>query len=126
EDSMHLFDQEIQIFNVPRKVGYNYENFEERLSSSFYQDSILGGGGAFWVGEGLSCTYTIYYDVLFFSDKTLGYLFDVGSRGKIKYIQYYDTLSINGIDYFEVKVFKNFISDSYRRSKYIYYGRNVG
>jgi len=125
EDSIFLFKQEIKIMEAaPNEREFNCEVFEQNFYSSV-NETLIGGGGVIIPGAPdvyhLSKEWGFYYQ--FFAPASVG---DMEPHYKIlKYVANYDTLNINGNNFYEIRVFEN-LKQYNNQPKKFYYARNVG
>ena len=127
EDSIFLFKQEIKILEAaPNERGFNCEVFKQNFYSSV-NDTLIGVGGI--LAPGTPSVYNIYINnkwntnYSFFAPANIG---DIApDYPNLKYINFYDTLNINGNNFYEIRVFEN-LKQYNNQPKKFYYARNVG
>jgi hypothetical protein len=132
-DSLYLYFQETRIDKSHKIYPFNHEGFTQNLSSSFYKDTLFGGGGAMKNYDTILFTYNERYisnssvtGLQFYNKKKPGSVLDYAEDSKVKYIGVLSGYYVNGVQYSDVKVFENFIAADVNLSRKIYYVKGIG
>ncbi|MBX9851379.1 MAG: hypothetical protein K2X86_06425 [Cytophagaceae bacterium] len=132
EDSIYLYWQEYKVYE-PNNFNFNFEGFKQTLSSSYYQDTITGGGDAFDKKNKGYDTFAERYisnflvvNIQFFSPASVKDTFNYNESMRTVYETYYDSLLVEGVWFKEVRLFNNLYQEASSQPKYIYYSKNVG
>ena len=122
-DTLKIINQETKIIDMSYESS-KWQDFELHYTSSYFNDTIAGGGSAGSLESQGSCFYGEEGWVRFFSQKEPGYLWS----NSLLYKSYYDSLNIRNKWYDSVKVFK--LSYSYSDAPhyiiYHYYAKDIG
>lgn len=126
-DTLKIIWQEKKVINS-RKFSSKVEGFQHHLYSSYFKDTLFGGGQAPFGGEGQigynrGLKYNTSYQ--FFTAKDTGDTYYYNSK-EAKYIREIDTFCIKKIVYKDVKVFKTFQKKYPQQPKRIYWAKDVG
>ncbi len=118
-DTVSIISQTIKIF-AGGEEPFKYEYFKQNIVTSYYNDTLFGGGSAWLLESEGFCEYSETGWLRFISQKQVGYKFD-----ELLYEIYYDSLFIINKWYKEVKVFTILTQDSSSLER-CYFKKNIG
>lgn len=133
DDSVYLYQQEVRINDSQKIHSYNYEQFNQSLGTTFFNDTLLGGAEAESYYDTIFFFYTERYssnlsatNLQFFSKIAAGTSLDFADDSRIKYIGEFDSLVADGVEYRHERVFENSIQADDRLPQKIYYSKGIG
>jgi hypothetical protein len=132
-DSIYLFNQIVSMNETRKIYRFNYEQFVQNMSSSYYKDTLVGAGGAEKDGDLICFLYTegflstsLERNLQFYTKHDPGSTLDFTESMRVKYTETLNTYSVNGHQYNDVKVFESTIIRDALMTRKIYYARGVG
>jgi hypothetical protein len=130
-DSIYLYLQNHEINSRQTAYRFNFEQFSQNFSSSYFKDTLLGGAMAMKSYDTVLFTYTEGFisnspSLQFFDKKNPGYVMDFADNSAVKYVGLFPSYYANGIKYEDVKAFENLIATDPNLPRKIYYARNIG
>jgi hypothetical protein len=133
EDSVYLYNQQIYVVENSKSVSYKYERLRQNFSASFYSDTLIGDGGAKYLGLGEPCIYEQFYssaflaiNFQFFSGRDTGYTFKYNDNYYTTYLVNYDSIKVLNEYFNKVKIFEVVGGQDTRLPKRIFYSKNIG
>lgn len=133
-DSIYLSSQNMTINETRRAYPFNFEQFQQSMYTSFYDDSLLGFGGAVSYEDTSVCfVFTEGYlsnsqerNLQFYTRHKVGTTLQLTEATGATYLDSLSNYTVNGIKYSDVRVFECPDFRGPLMTKKIYYARGVG
>ena len=135
KDSVHLYQQTIDLIKDSRVYPYKYQLLKQNLWSSFFSDTLFGGS----ITEQVRDTDTIYHlyvdrfmsspldnSVNFFNNLPVSTVFEFTQSSKTQYVAEMESYFISDAEYKNVRIFENLLQNDDRLPQKIYYAEGVG
>jgi hypothetical protein len=133
-DSVYLYRQDIGIDESRKIFPFNCEGFNQNLGSSYFADTLFGGGGVslrsndttFYIYAERYLSNFLITNVQFFNQAKPGESLVFTSASELRYLSELDSYFIGKIEYTHVRAFENLIPTEARLPKKIFYARGIG